>query len=327
MKRRHILQSAAAALAASMSWSGVARAADWPSRLIKIVVPFGPGGVADVTARIVAKKLAEQLHQSVIIENRPGAGGVVGGSLVARAAPDGYTLLLMSNGTAVSEGLFKHLPFDPQKDFAPISTLGFFDLVIVVPADSRFKTLADLLAYARANPDKLNLGTINIGSTQNLAAQLFKTTAGIHAQIVPFNATGAVLTELRSGQIGAGVEVLSPVMSHIRAGTLRALAVMGEKRSPDLPQVPTVRESGDALAEFNAASWNALAAPAKTPPAVLQRLNQEVVAALKSPEVIHSLTQINVQPRPGTPAQLAELLGSEIRRWGAVIKSAGIPRQ
>ncbi|OOG58146.1 tripartite tricarboxylate transporter substrate binding protein [Polaromonas sp. C04] len=327
MKRRHILQTTAAALAASALGANLARAAGWPVRPIKIVVPFGPGGEADVTARIVGQKLSEQLHQSVIIENRPGAGGVVAGELVARAAPDGYTLLLMTNGTAVSEGLFKHLPFDAQKDFAPISTLGFFDLVIVVPADSRFKTLADLLAYARGNPDKLSLGTINIGSTQNLAAQLFKTTAGLHAQIVPFNGNGAVLTVLRSGQIDAAVVGLSSIMSQIRAGAVRALAAMGEKRAPDLPQVPTVRESGGALAQFNVASWNALAAPAKTPPDVLQRLNQEVVAALQSPDVIHSLTQINVQPRPGTPAQLAELLGSEIRRWGGVIKSAGIPQQ
>jgi tripartite-type tricarboxylate transporter receptor subunit TctC len=327
MQRRQAVQIAAAALTLSALGPDLVHAQDWPSRLIKIVVPFGPGGVADVTARIVAKKLGEQLHQSVIIENRPGAGGVVAGELVARAAPDGYTLLLMSNGTAVSEGLFKHLPFDAQKDFAPISTLGFFDIAIVVPANSRFKTLADLLAFARANPDKLNLGTINIGSTQNLAAQLFKTTAGIHAQIVPFNGTGAVLTALRSGQVEAAVEVLSPVMSQIRGGALRALAVMGEKRSPDLPQVPTVRESGGALAGFNVASWNALAAPAKTPPAVLQRLNHEIMIALQSPEVIRSLTQINVQPRPGTSAQLADLLGAEIRRWGAVIKSAGIPRQ
>ncbi|MGH8821607.1 MAG: Bug family tripartite tricarboxylate transporter substrate binding protein [Rhodoferax sp.] len=327
MQRRQTLQIGAAALATSALWTAPASAQDWPNRLIKIVVPFGPGGVADVTARIVAKQLAKQLRQSVIIENRPGAGGVVAGELVARAAPDGYTLLLMSNGTAVSESLFKHLPFGAQKDFAPISTLGFFDLVIVVPANSRFKTLADLLAFARANPDKLNLGTINAGSTQNLAAQLFKTTAGIHAQIVPFNGTGAVLSALRGGQLDAAVEVLSPVMSQIRGGALHALAVMGEKRSPDLPQVPTVRESGGALASFNVASWNALAAPAKTPPAVLQRLNHEVVVALQSPEVMQSLTRINVQPRPGTPAQLAELLGSEIRRWSTVIKSAGIPRQ
>ncbi len=327
MQRRQTFQIAAAALAASALGPGLARAQAWPNRLIKIVVPFGPGGVADVTARIVAKQLARQLRQSVIIENRPGAGGVVAGELVARAAPDGYTLLLMSNGTAVSEGLFKHLPFDPQKDFAPISTLGFFDLAIVVPADSRFKTLGDLLAFGRAHPDKLNLGTINAGSTQNLAAQLFKTTAGIQAQIVPFNGTGAVLTALRSGELDAAVEVLSPVMAQIRAGALRALAVMGDKRSPDLPQVPAVRESGGALAQFNVASWNALAAPAKTPSAVLQRLNHEVLAALQSPDVIQSLTRINVQPRPGTPAQLAELLRSEIRRWSAVIRSAGIPRQ
>lgn len=327
MQRRQTLQIAAAALATSTLWPALARAADWPSRPIKIVVPFGPGGEADVTARIVGKKLGEQLHQSVIIENRPGAGGVVGGEMVARAAPDGYTLLLMSNGTAVSEGLFKHLPFDAQKDFAPISTLGFFDLAIVVPANSRFKTLAGLLDFARANPDKLNLGTINVGSTQNLAAQLFKTTAGIHAQIVPFNGNAAVFTALVSGQIDAAVVGLSSIMSQIRANAVRALAVMGEKRSPDLPQVPAVREIGGALANFNVASWNALAAPAKTPRAVLQRLNHEVVTALQSPDVIQRLTRINVQPRPGTPAQLAELLGAEIRRWGGVIQSAGIPRQ
>mgnify|MGYP001551353835 CR=1 FL=1 len=327
MERRPFLQSAAAALATSTLWPALARAESWPARPIKLVVPFGPGGEADVTARIVGKKLGEQLHQSVIIENRPGAGGVVGGEMVARAAPDGYTLLLMSNGTAVSEGLFKHLPFDAQKDFAPISTLGFFDLAIVIPANSRFKTLANLLTFARANPDKLNLGTINVGSTQNLAAQLFKTTAGIHAQIVPFNGNAAVFTALVSGQIDAAVVGLSSMMSQIRAGAVRALAVMGEKRALYLPQVPTVRESGGALAGFNVASWNALAAPAKTPPVVLQRLNREVVAALQSPEVIRSLTEINVKPRPGTPAQLADLLGTEIRRWGDVIKSAGIPRQ
>ncbi|TAL64755.1 MAG: tripartite tricarboxylate transporter substrate binding protein [Burkholderiaceae bacterium] len=327
MQRRQTLHIAAAALATSPLWPALAHADNWPSRPIKIVVPFGPGGEADVTARIVGKKLGEQLHQSVIIENRPGAGGVVAGELVARAAPDGYTLLLMSNGTAVSEGLFKHLPFDAQKDFAPISTLGFFDLAIVVPASSRFKTLADLLTFAKANPDKLNLGTINVGSTQNLAAQLFKTTAGIHAQIVPFNGNAAVFTALVSGQIDAAVVGLSSMMSQIAAGAVRALAVMGEKRSPDLPQVPTVRERGGALAGFNVASWNALAAPAKTPSAVLQRLDHEILVALQSPDVVQSLTRINVQPRPSTPAQLAELLGSEIRRWSAVIQSAGIPRQ
>ena len=289
------------------------------------MVPFGAGGVADLTARTVVQKMAEGLGQSVVIDNKPGAGGVVAGDAVAKAAPDGYTLLLMSNGTAVSAGLFKSLPFDTAKDFAPVSTLGFFDLSIVVADNSRFKTLGELLAYARANPGKLNVGTINVGSTQNLAAELFKTSAGVDVQVVPFNGTPAVITALRGGQIDAAVEILSPVVPQINARALRALAVMGEKRSATLPDVPTVAESG--LKGFNVASWNAVAAPAKTPAAVVQRLNREIQAALKTPEVQKQLLAMHIEARGGSPEQLGQLLASETQRWGDVITRANIPRQ
>jgi tripartite-type tricarboxylate transporter receptor subunit TctC len=216
----------------------------FPSRPIRIVVPFGPGGIADLTARAVAQKLGEGLKQSVIIENKPGAGGIVAGESVAKAEPDGHTLLLMSNGTAVSAGLFKSMPFDAQKDFAPIVTLGFFDIAVLAAANSRFQSMQEMLAYARANPGKLNLATINIGSTQHLAAELLKTSAGVDFQVVPFNGSPAVLTALRGGQVDACIEILGPMMGQIASKSVRPLAVMGAKRASVLADVPTVAESG-----------------------------------------------------------------------------------
>ncbi len=296
-----------------------------PGRAIKIVVPFGAGGVADLTARIVAQKMSDNMGQPVVIENKPGAGGVVAGDTVAKADADGHTLLLMSNGTAVSAGLFKALPYDTVKDFAPISTLGFFDIAVVVPQNSPYKTLPELLAFARANPGKLNIGTINVGSTQNLSAELFKSTANIQAQIVPFNGTPAVITALRGGQIDAAVEILSPMLPQINANAISALAVFGDKRSVVLKDVPTAAQSG--LANFSAASWNALAAPAKTPKDVVARLNREVKAALDSPDVKKRLLDLNIDAISSTPEQLANLLNAEIRRWSEVIVRAKIPTQ
>jgi len=302
-----------------------ASAQTFPSKPVRIIVPFGAGGVADLTARTVGQKLSESLGQPVVIENKPGAGGIVAGEAVAKADPDGHTLLLMSNGTAVSAGMFKSLPFDTVKDFIPISTLGFFDIAIVTPAESKFKTLGELLAFAKANPGKLNLGTINIGSTQNLAAELFKTTSGADVQIVPFNGTPAVVTALRGGQIDAAVEILGPILPQINAKALRALAVTGEKRAAVLPDVPTAKESG--LPTFVASSWNALAAPAKTPKDVVARLHKEIAAALNSPDIKKKLADLNVDAYSSTPEQASELLSSEIKRWGAVIVRAKIPQQ
>lgn len=295
------------------------------SRAIKIIVPFGPGGVADLTARTVAQKMSDNMGQAVVIENKPGAGGIVAGDTVAKAEADGHTLLLMSNGTAVSAGLFRSLPFDTVKDFAPISSLGFFDIAIVVPQSSPHRTLADLMAFARANPGKLNIGSINVGSTQNLSAELFKTSANIQAQIVPFNGTPAVITALRGGHIDAAVEILSPMLPQINANEVRALAVFGDKRSTVLKDVPTAAQSG--LAGFNASSWNALAAPAKTPKDIVARLNREVKAALDAPDVKKRLLELNIDPTYSTPEQLATLLAAEIRRWSEVIAKAKIPTQ
>ena len=243
----------------------------YPTKPLKIVVPFGAGGVADLTARTVAQKMSENMGQSIVIENKPGAGGVVATDAVAKSAADGYTLLLMSNATAVSAGLFKSLPYDAEKDLTPLSVLGTFDIAIVVPQESKFASLADVLNYAKANPGKLNIGSINVGSTQHLAAELFKSTAGIDAQVVPFNGTPAVLTALRGGQIEVGVEILAPVLPQIKGQALRALAVRlansdwREARSfAGLDVSPRMRRTSSKIESVTdcQASFNCLAAAA-----------------------------------------------------------------
>jgi tripartite-type tricarboxylate transporter receptor subunit TctC len=323
--RRSFVSHVAAAVALGLCVFSAAQAQSYPTKPLRIVVPFGAGGVADLTVRTVAQKMSEGLGQSVVIDNRPGAGGIVAADMVAKSEPDGYTLLLMSNANAVSAGLFKTLPFDPVKDFTPVSLMGTFDLAIVTSAESRFQTLPELLTWAKANPGKLNIGSINIGSTQHLTAELFKSVAGLDAQVVPFNGTPAVMTALRGGQIDVAVEVLSPVLPQIRGGALRALAVTGPKRNAALPQVPTAKEGG--VPNLVATSWNGLGVPAKTPQAVVDRLNKEVNAALQNPAVRQKLLELNVEPQPTTVPQSLEWLQNEIKRWGDVIQRAGIQKQ
>jgi tripartite-type tricarboxylate transporter receptor subunit TctC len=315
---RRTLLGAALSLAA-LAVGPVHAQAAFPSKNVRIVVPFAAGGVGDLTARIVAQKLAELLGQSVVIENRPGAGGVVAADTVARAEPDGHTMFLMSNGTAVTAGLFKSLPFDTVKDFTPVSTLGYFDIAVVVPATSPYKTLGELVSFGKANPGKLNVGSINIGSTQNLAAELFKSTAGIDAQVVPFNGTPALIGAIRGQQVDVAM------LTQIQGGAVRALAVTGEKRSIVLPDVPTAVEAG--VKDFVASSWNALAVPSKTPRPVVDRLQRDIATALADPGVREKLRGLNIDARSSTPEQTAALLASDIRRWSGVIERAGIPKQ
>jgi len=326
MNLKRILSSLAVALLLAQA-AAAQTPAPFPATPIKIVVPNAAGGAADLTARTVAQKMAESLGQGVIIENKPSAGGVVAGDLVAKAEPDGHTLLLVSSGTAVSAALFKTLPFDTVRDFAPVSMLATFDLAIVVSESGRFKTLAELLAFGRANPGKLNIGTPNIGTTQNLAAELFKASAGIDAQVVPFNGTPPVITALRGGDIDAAVDILGPLMPQITSHALRPLAVLGDKRAPQLPEVPSARESGGSLANFNVSSWNGLAVPAKTPKDVIARLNREVQAALALPDVKKRLFDLNLVAHGSSPEQLGDLLAFEIRRWSDVIVRAKIQKQ
>lgn len=311
--------------ALSLAISASAGAQDYPNKVIKIVVPFGAGGVADLTVRLVAQKMSESMKQPIIIENRPGAGGIVAADSVAKASPDGYTLLLISNGTAVSANLFKRLPYDTLKDFAPISTLGYFDLAVLVNKKLPIKTTAELINYAKANPGKLNIGTINVGSTQNLAAELFVSMAGIDALVVPYKGTPEVLTAVTTGEIDAAVEILGPALPQIKSGNFNAIAVTSSKRFSGLSNVPTVAESG--LPNYQATSWNGLAAPAKTPQPIIDRLNKEINAAVARPEVKARLLELGIVAQGGTPASTQKLLASDIAKWGAVIEKAKIDKQ
>lgn len=312
---------AAAALCAVVS----ASAQNYPSKPIHVIVGFGPGGVADLTCRVVAQKLSAQLGQQVLIENRPSAGGIVAADAVAKAAPDGYTLLLMSNGNAVSASLFKSLPYDTIADFASVSTLGFFDIAVITKSDSKFNSIKDLVAYAKANPGKLNLGTINIGSTQHLSAELFKGMSGIDAVIVPYKGSPDVLVALRGNDVQVAFDMLAPIMSQLKSGVVRVIAITSDRRFPGLPDVPTVAESG--VPGYQASSWNAISLPAKTPRAIIDRLNNEINTALAAPEVKNKLLDLGVVARGGTPEQMKTLLALDIEKWRGVIERAKIEKQ
>ena len=297
----------------------------YPERPLTLIVPFAPGGIADLTARAVAREMSGTLKQPIVIDNRPSAGAIVGATAVARAEPDGHTVLLMSNANAVSAGLFRKLPFDVQRDFSPVSLLGTFDLALFVRQDAPFKTVRDLIAQARSAPGKLTIGTIASGSTQHLSAELFKSMAQIDAVVVPYKGTPAVITALRAGEIDLAFEILCPMLPQVQEQSVRPLAVTSDKRFAGLPAVPTVQESG--LPGYMAASWNALALPAKAPSAVVQRLHRAAQEALAVPAVQSQLQALGVRAQGSTPEQLQQLLGDEIRRWSQVIQTAKIELQ
>ena len=320
--RRHLLQLTAAAAASALAPGARADTSRFPDKPITLVVPFAPGGIADLTARAVAEHMAKTLGQAVVVDNKPSAGSIVASQAVASAKPDGHTLLLMSNANAVSVGLFKKLPYDPVKAFAPITTLGFFDLGIFAAANGRFATLRDAVAWAKANPGKLNVGTIAPGSTQHLSAKLFETVAGIDALVVPYKGSPAVLTALRAGEIDLAFEVLGPMVAQVQSGVVKALAVSSDRRNPALPDVPTAQQAG--VAGYNVASWNALAAPAGTPPEVLDKIGRAARDAVASAAVQERLGKLGMRLQGGTPAEMQALLTGEIQRWGAVIRAAKI---
>ena len=297
----------------------------YPSKPVRIVVPFGPGGVADIVTRTIAPKLGEGLGQQVVVENLPGAGGIRASETVAKAEPDGHTLLLLTNGNAVSQALFKSLPYDPVNDFSMVSTLGFFSMVIVTRPESQARTLKEAIAMAKANPGKMNIGTITPGGTQHLAGELFRSTAGIDALVVPHKTTGEVIIAARNGNVDLAVDFIAPLLSSIKAGALRPLAMTAGKRFPGLPDVPTAIEAG--VAGYDVASWNALAAPAKVSRAVVERVHQELAKALAAPEVQKRFEELGVEPRSSTPECLRDFFGSESKRWARVVEAARIPKQ
>lgn len=312
-------------LAALLLAPALAGAQAYPTKPIRIVLPFGPGGVADITTRTIAPKLSDSLGQQIVVENLPGAGGIRASETVAKAAPDGYTLLLLTNGNAVSKALFKSLPYDPESDFAMISTVGYFSMVIVTRADGPYKTLQDAISHAKANPGKMNIATITPGGTQHLAGELFRSMAGIDALVVPHKTTGEVIIATRQGNTDLAVDFIAPLVSSIKGGQLRALAVTTGKRFPGLPDVPTAIEAG--VKGYDVASWNALAAPAKTPQPVLDKVHQALVKAIADPDVQKRFTEVGVEGRTSTPAELRDFYASETKRWSGVVERAKIPKQ
>jgi len=305
---------------------GSATAAEpYPSRPIRLVLNVGTGGVGDVTNRIFATHMSRSLGQQIVVDNRPSAGGVAALAAVVHANPDGYTLVQTGNAAAISASLFKKLPYDVMKDFTQISTLGIFQMGIIVTPESGFNSLADLLAFARKNPGKLNIGTINVGSTQYLASELFKSMAGIQAQTVPFKSNTLLLASLRGNELRVAFELLGPVLAQIRSGTMKALAVCSSDRFPGLPDVPTMAESG--LPSFEASSWTGISAPARTPAPILDRLAREVARAAALPEVRQTLQEMGIEARASTPEETRKRMASDIARWRKVIEQAKIERQ
>ncbi|ABD05591.1 Uncharacterized protein UPF0065 [Rhodopseudomonas palustris HaA2] len=316
--------AALALLTTLLPLHGAAAEGLYPARPVRIVVPFAAGGVADITARLVADKLGAKLGSRFYIENQPGAGGISAARTVIAAQPDGYTLALLSNGTAISASLFKKLPFDPVKDFAPISTLGFFDFLFTVRADAPYKTMEEFIKAGKQSPGRFNVGTIILGSTQNLAAGMFKTAAGIDFVTIPHRGTPDVLVSLLQGNLDMAIDSYSALKGSLADGKIRTLAASGPLRSKITPNVPTLRENG---LEVSIESWNALFAPAATPPAVISTLNRALQEILAEPALKKQLLDLGVDARGSTPDQLATRLRADIEKWKAVIETSGIEKQ
>ncbi len=310
-------------LALSLVLPGMGQAqSPYPNQPIRVVLPFGVGGLADISARLVAQKLSEQIGQQVVVENKPGAGGIVAANVTLSAPHDGYTLTLFANGTAISQTLFK-LPYDLTRDFAPISTVAYFDLVLLTNAKGKLKSLADVIAESKKR--QIVVGTINPGSTQNLSAELFKSMAKMDALVVPFKKTPEVLTALLRGDVDVMFESYAALKGAIDAGQVKAIAATGPSRSAWLPNVPTVRESG--VPDYEVAGWNALFAPAGTPPERIRWLNSELNKVLRMPDVQQRLLQLGTEARGSTPEEMGAILQRDIAKWAAVIKQAGIQTQ
>jgi tripartite-type tricarboxylate transporter receptor subunit TctC len=298
---------------------------DYPNKPVRVVVPFGPGGIADTSLRIVAEKLTGELGQQVIVENQPGAGGIIAANKVLKSDADGYTLAFLTNGTAISVPLFKKLPFDPLTDFAPVSSVSFFDFVLVTSAQSPFRTVADVVKAAGDKADGLNLGTINVGSSQNLSAELLKSASGANFAIIPYRQTPDLLVGVLRNDVDLMIDNYAAVKAAIDDGRVRAIATTGAARSPALSDVPTVQESG--IQSFEVTSWNGIFAPKGTPDEVVTKMNQALQTVLATPDIKQRMLGLGVEARASTPDELRTRLQSDIAKWGDVIAKAGIERQ
>ena len=312
-------------LASGLAAPAARAQAKYPDKPVRVILPFGAGGVADVTARLVAQALSEKLGQNFIIENMPGAGGIAAARAALSGGTDGYTLTLLTNGTAISVPLFNHLPFDPLKEFTPISTIGTFTCDFMVNTNSPYQTLGDFLKAAKEKPGTLNVGTINVGGTQNLTAELFKAMAGIDVVIVPFRGSPDVVVALLRNDVQLAIDFYAALKPTLDGGKARVIATSAPKRSPELPNIPTVQEGG--VANFDVTAWNGLYAPAGTPDAILQILNKALRDVLADPDLKKRALDLGIDAKASTPAELDARMRGDIEKWGKVIAQAGIAKQ
>ncbi|MBN8508237.1 MAG: tripartite tricarboxylate transporter substrate binding protein [Burkholderiales bacterium] len=321
MQRRPLLQTVAA-LALAAAAPAVPAQDAWPSKPIRIVVPFAAGGTSDILARTIGEKLQAELKQTVIVENKAGAGGVIGADFVAKAAPDGYTLLLGTIAShAINPALNPKMPYDAVKDFAPIDLLGSIANVLIVGAAQPYKNVQELVVAVKAKPG-LPFASPGQGSSQHMSGEAFELQAGIDLTHVPYKGSGPAVQDVIAGQIPMSFETATVALPHIQAGKLRALAVTPARRSKVLPEVPTMQEAG--IAGFDVASWQALYAPAGTPPAIVNRLNAEVEKILALPEVKAKLEGLGLEHTPNTPAQFAAFGQAELAKWAKIVKDGNI---
>jgi tripartite-type tricarboxylate transporter receptor subunit TctC len=322
--RRWLAAVAAGAVALAMP-AGAALAADYPTKPVRVFVPYGAGGVGDLTMRILADKLGQDLKQQFVIENRPGAGGIVSATEVLRAQPDGYTLGEIGNGQSISASLFKKLPFDVLKDFAMVSVAGGFEMLLAVPGNSPYKSLKDLVDAAKQNPGKLNLGAINPGSTQNLSAHLFKQVTGADYTIVTYRTTPDLVTALLRGDVDLGFDYYAGFGSSIPDGKLRIVATSGDERDPLLPDIATAKESG--FPQYVVTSWNGVAGPAGLSPEVVETLNAAIKRAVAAPDLQEKARRLGIDMRATTPQQMHDRMAADVAKWRDVIDKAGIEKQ
>jgi len=293
----------------------------WPTKPIRLIVGFAAGGSTDVTARIIAQALSDRLGQPVVVENRGGAGGNIGADAVAKAEPDGYTLLMATSSTfAANPNLYKTLPFDVQKDFAPIAVTAFIPNLLVVNPSVPANNVADFIAYLKANPDKLNFASAGNGTSQHLSGELFNSLAGVRMTHVAYRGGAPAVSDLLGGQVQVIFAPLVEVIQQVRAEKLKALGITTAKRSPLLPEVPTILES---LPGYEVALWNGLLAPAKTPPDIIDKLNRATIEALRSPEVKAKLAEQGSEPVGNTPAEFKAFIDSELVKWRKLVEISG----
>jgi tripartite-type tricarboxylate transporter receptor subunit TctC len=316
--RRRFLSSSIAVAAAAAT----ARAQTWPDKPIQLVVPLGPGGINDITSRLIAQRLTERLGQSVVVVNKPGAGGIIGSEMVAKATPDGTTILMVYSSHMVNPSLYAKLPYDTVHDFAPITLVNTVNLVLTASPKVPANSVRELIELAKAKPGQLNYGTVGVGSLGHLAGLRFVKAAGLDVVQVPYKSAPEVMTALLSGDAAFYFDSPITALPFITSGRIKALAVTSRARSPVLPEVPSLAEA--VLPDFDVVGWNGLVAPARTPPAVIDRLNAEVVAILRDQQVASSLAAQGVDVVGNTPQEFARIIEADIAKWRDIIREAGI---